>query len=517
MRDASLQAVRRGGAWDLLVLGGGATGLGAAVDAAARGYRVALLDAHDFAKGTSSRSTKLVHGGVRYLEQGRLGLVHEALHERARLLANAPHVAHAREFLVPAYGRWDRPFYGLGLAVYDLLAGRRGFGRSRSIGRDEALERAPTLRRQGLRGGVLYEDGQFDDARLAIALLRTFQDLGGVALNYLEVTGLLYAHRRVAGVKAIDRETGEALHLAARGVLNATGVFADGIRKLDDPAAKPLIRPSRGAHLVFDRAALPGETAILIPKTDDGRVAFAIPWLGRTLFGTTDLPVEGIALEPHPSPDEVDYLLNHAARYLDPPPGRANVRSAFAGLRPLLGGGGDDATASLSREHLVVVSDRGLVTVTGGKWTTYRVMAADAVDCVAAVAGLEPRSCPTVKLRLHGWTESTRPADPLAAYGADAPGLRRLIADRPELGHPVHPRLDVCNAEVVWAVREESARTVEDVLARRTRALFLDAAAASEAAPAVAAEIGAELGWDANRVRTQTNLFRELAGRYQVE
>jgi glycerol-3-phosphate dehydrogenase len=516
VRADSLERLRQGAVWDLVIIGGGATGLGAAVDAAARGYRVALVEAHDYAKGTSSRSTKLIHGGVRYLEQGRIGLVHEALHEREVLLANAPHLVHLREFLVPAYHRWDRPFYGAGLALYDLLAGRRAMGRSRIVDRDEAFSLAPTLRRDGLRGGVVYRDGQFDDSRLAIALLRTFEGHGGVALNYAPVTALLRQGRRVAGVEIRDRETDEALLIRARGVLNATGVFADVIRRLDDPTAKPLVRPSRGAHLVFDRRFLPGAAGVLVPRTDDGRVAFAIPWNGRTLFGTTDVAAGSAPIEPHVSPVEVDYLLDHAARYLDPAPGRTDIRSAFAGLRPLLGAEEGEVTSRLSREHLVIVSDTGLVTITGGKWTTYRRMAADAVDRAAETAGLEPRACATESLRLHGWAEPDDSAGPLAAYGSDAAAIRAWIAERPDLGEPLHPRLPYNQAEVVWAARHESARTVEDVLARRTRALFLDAPAAREAAPTVARRLAAELGRDEAWERRQVVLFDDLAQAYSL-
>jgi glycerol-3-phosphate dehydrogenase len=512
-RQAMLDRLRAAEVWDLAVIGGGATGLGTAVDAAARGYRTVLLEAHDFAKGTSSRSTKLIHGGVRYLEQGNLALVREALHERALLRHNAPHLVRERAFVVPAYHWWAVPFYGLGLKLYDMLAGQRGLGRSRWIARREAIARVPTLESKHLRGAILYYDGQFDDARLAIALLRTLLFLDGVALNYAPVNGFLRAAGRVAGVTATDAETGEPLTLRARAVVNATGVFADAVRRLDDPSAAPMLRPSQGAHLVLDRSFLPGDSAVLGPHTADGRVMFAIPWHGRTLIGTTETPIRALALEPRPLPEEIAFLLHHAARYLTRDPAPRDVLSAFAGLRPLVGPIQTRATSEISREHIVTVSSSGLVTVTGGKWTTYRRMGADAVARAAAVAGLPARACATEHLVLHGG--SSGPVDgPLGVYGSDIPALERLLAERPEWSEPLHPALPYRAGEVVWAARFEMARTVEDVLARRTRALVLDARASQAAAPRVAALLAAELGRDAHWQAEQVRQYQELASGY---
>jgi len=512
-RRSLLDRIRERVTWDLVVIGGGATGLGTAVDAASRGFSTLLLEATDFAQGTSSRSTKLVHGGVRYLAQGKLGLVREALHERGVLLRNAPHLAHRLDFLVPAYSLGGLAYYGVGLKAYDLLAGSAGLGGSRPVGRSEALRLAPSLAPDRLQGGIVYADGQFDDARFAIALVRTLLDLGGIALNALPVVGILQEGGRVSGVEALDSETGERFRIAARAVVNASGVEADAVRSLDDPRATPSLAPSRGAHVVLDRSFLPGGAAVMIPRTDDGRVLFAIPWRNHILLGTTDTPVDRVTREPRPSPAEIGYLLDHAGRYFASKPGLGDIRSTFAGLRPLIGKGGSGRTASLSREHAVFVSGSGLVTITGGKWTTYRRMGADAVDHARKVGGLPDRPSATESLRLRGWIDEPI-AGPLAGYGSDAPALGRLIDEHPGWEEPIHPRLADLKGEVIWAARFELARSVEDVLARRTRALFLDARASIEAAPVVASLLAEELGFNRAWEALQVAAFGELAAGY---
>lgn len=504
------------GYWDLVVVGGGATGLGTAVDAAARGYSTLLLEASDFGKGTSSRSTKLVHGGVRYLQQGDLALVLDALRERGHLIRNAPHLVHDQPFVVPCYKRWERYYYGVGLKLYDWLAGKLGFGRSRLLSAAETLEQLPTINPGGLRGGVLYHDGQFDDSRLAVNLAQTVADLGGVPLNYMRVTRLLKREGSVCGVVAEDAETGDAHEILARVVVNATGVFTDGIRQLDEPGVPPVIRPSQGIHLVLDRSFLPGDAALMLPHTDDGRVLFAVPWHGRVVVGTTETPVDRIDLEPRPLAEEVRFLLAHAGRYLTRQPTAGDVLSTFAGLRPLVSEGGRKRTSSISRDHWLNVSDSGLVTITGGKWTTYRKMGEDAVDAAATTAGLERRPSVTMHRRLHGWL-SGPPTDPaLAVYGADAPALRQLAAEMPRGTDRLHADLPYCRAEVVWAARHELARTVDDVLARRTRALLLNARAAIEVAPEVAALLSAELGHDEDWEADQVATFEAIARGYLV-
>jgi glycerol-3-phosphate dehydrogenase len=500
--------------WDLIVVGGGATGLGTAVEAASRGYRVLLLEQSDFSKATSSRSTKLIHGGVRYLKQGNLSLVLEALHERGHLLKNAPHLVRNLSFVVPLYDWWEGPFYGIGLKFYDMMAGRLGLGPSRLLSREETLERLPTMDPKGLKGGVIYHDGQFDDSRLAITLAKTLEDLGGIPLNYMQVTDLVKTGGLTSGVKVRDLEEDRLYTLNARGVINATGVFADTLRQLDDGDAEPLMAPSQGAHLVLDRSFLPSDHAIMIPQTSDGRVLFAVPWHNRIVLGTTDTPVNTISLEPRPLQYEIDFILSHAARYLVKPPTRADVLSAFAGLRPLVRSDNSGDTASISREHEVLISGSGLVTITGGKWTIYRKMAEDTIDQAAAVAGLEDRPSATTTLRLHGWCDKDTDQLPWVVYGADANCVMKLRDESPELGELLHPRLPYYACEVVWAVRMEWARTVEDVLSRRTRALLLDARASMEIAPRVAELMAREMGKDPGWQKAQVDEYRKVAKGY---
>jgi len=512
-REALLDAARERGTFDVIVIGGGATGLGVAVEAASRGYATLLLEQADFAQGTSSRSTKLIHGGVRYLRQGDISLVLEALHERGLLIRNAPHLVHHLSFVVPLYDWWEGPFYGIGLKVYDMMAGRLGLGPSERLSREETLERLPTIEPEGLRGGIIYYDGQFDDARLAVTLARTADDLGALALNHVRVTGLVKEGGVVRGVRAVDALEGGELEARAAVVVNATGVWTDAVRHMDDPDAGPLVAASQGVHLVLDRSFQPGESAIMVPETDDGRVLFAVPWHDRVVVGTTDTPVDEATLEPRPLETEVEFLLSHAVRYLTKDPAPADVLSCFAGLRPLVGKSGGD-TAELSRDHTVLVAPSGLVTITGGKWTTYRRMAEDAVNQAARAGGLDPRESRTADLRLHGYTDQLDPSDPRSVYGSEIPSLRALIAERPELGEPLHSSLPYRAAEVVWATRVEMARRVEDVLARRTRSLLLDARASAAAAPRVAELMAEELGRGAAWVASETRAFRELAAGY---
>ena len=504
-------------AWDMIVVGGGATGVGVAIDAAARGYDVLLLEQSDFGKGTSSRSTKLAHGGVRYLEQGNIGLVMEALKERGLLLQNAPHIVHDLAFVVPNYDWWEAPFYGLGLKLYQLLAGKYGFGVSRILSKEETLEHLPTLKTEGLRGGAVYYDGQFDDARLLIHMVATAFEQGATLLNYVEVTGLTKdAQGFVNGINAHDAESGNEFRAAAKVVINATGAFSDRLRLQAEPSAAPMIAPSQGIHLVFDSSFLQGESAVMVPHTSDGRVLFAIPWHGHTLVGTTDTPIATATLEPVAMDQEIEFILATAGQYLAKAPTRDDVLSVFAGIRPLVRATGAVSTAALSRDHVIHIDRSGLVTICGGKWTTYRHMAEDCVDQAATFAQLPDQPCVTHHLRIHGFHEAAKELGSLAVYGSDAYEIRKLIETDAALGEPLHPALPYIKAEVVWAARHEMARTVEDVLARRTRALFLNARAALAMAPAVADLMASELGWDEVTRTKQLAAFRGVASNYAL-
>jgi glycerol-3-phosphate dehydrogenase len=512
-RQQIIGELRQQTSWDVIVVGGGATGLGAAVDAASRGYRTLLLEAHDFAKGTSSRATKLLHGGVRYLAQGDIALVRHALRERGLLRQNAPHLARTTGFLIPTYSWFSEVFYGVGMKVYDLLAGRLNLFPSHTLSRRAALEAMPTLEGQGLVGAVVYSDGQFDDARLAITLNRTLQSLGGTALNYAPVVGLLKSNGKVAGVRVKDSETAEEIEISGKVVINATGVFVDSLRQMDEVGTAPMLSPSQGVHLVVDREFMPTAHALMIPRTDDGRVLFGLPWHGKVILGTTDTPVEKVALEPRALPQEVEFILRTAQRYLTKKPSPSDVRSVYAGLRPLVKaeGKGTASTAALSRDHTIRISPSGLVTITGGKWTTYRKMGEDVVGKAIPVGGLTDSPSKTVHLRLWGASEEKHD-DTLQVYGLDVPVLKAL----PGADVLLHPRLPYSEAQVRFAARYEMARTVEDVLSRRTRALLLDAAASAEVAGRVAQILAEELAYSPAWQSEQVEEYQKLAMGYRL-
>lgn len=488
-RSVSLQQLTSSAPWDCIIIGGGATGLGIAVDAASRGLKTLLLEQTDFAKGTSSRSTKLVHGGVRYLQQGNIRLVMEALQERGLLIQNAPHLVHHQAFIVPNYQWWEKPFYGIGLKIYDRMAGKLGLGPSVMLSAGETLQRLPNLDPADLRGGVLYYDGQFDDARLAISLMQTAAEQGATLLNYVSVKGLLKKQDRVCGVWAVDRFTGEEYEIESQVVINATGVFADSIMRLDDARHEKLLQPSQGIHLVVDRNFLPGDTAIMIPRTDDGRVLFAVPWHDKVVLGTTDTPVTEIREEPLPLAEEIDFVLRHVSRYLTRDPERKDVRSVFAGLRPLVKGK-SRKTAALARDHYLHISTSGLLTITGGKWTTYRKMAEDTVNLAVSRFALNAAPCRTRTLAL---------------YGKDRPLFPATVHQLPETELAQWVRV---------AMREEACETVEDFLARRSRQLLLDAQKAIELAPLVARLMAAEGGRNEDWMQHQITIFKEIAAAY---
>jgi len=517
-RDEMLSmATKRVDPWDMIIIGGGATGAGVAVDAATRGYATLLLEQHDFGKGTSSRSTKLAHGGVRYLEQGNVSLVMEALKERGLLRQNAPHLVSELAFVVPSYAWWEGPFYGIGLKVYQVLSGKYGFGPSQLISREETLKRLPNVNPDGLTGGVVYYDGQFDDTRLLINLMATAAEQGATLLNYAKVTEL---HKNDAGIVDsltwLDVETGETFVAHARVVVNATGAFTDSVRHMAEPGAPPIIAPSQGAHIILDRSFLPGDTAIMVPHTSDGRVMFAIPWHGHTLVGTTDTPLKVASLEPIALDQEIEFMLETASLYLAKRPTKADILSVFAGIRPLVKEGDGQNTAALSRDHSIRIDKSGLLSVAGGKWTTYRNMAQDCVDQAGTLGDLPDKDCVTRTLNIHGFHTNADRFGSFSFYGSDAPAIRKLAEEKPELARPLDAQLPYIEAEVVWAVREEMARTVEDVLARRTRALFLNAQAGVRMAPRVAALMAEELGKDEPWKAAQIREFTQLAAGFRV-
>jgi glycerol-3-phosphate dehydrogenase len=502
--------------WDVLVIGGGATGLGAGVDAASRGYKTLVVEQHDFAKGTSSRSTKLVHGGVRYLAQGDISLVLEALQERGRMMQNIPHLVKNQEFLIPNYDWWDGPFYTVGLKVYDMMAGKLGLGPSIYIDKETTMARIPNLQEEYLRGGVIYHDGQFDDARLAINLAQTIIDNRGYAINYMKVTSFLKSdHGLIEGAEIVDQETAKKYTIRAKTIVNATGIFVDQVNLLDNPASKPLVVPSQGVHLVLDKSFLQSDAAIMIPKTSDGRVLFAVPWHGKVVVGTTDTPMAEPTLEPRALDEEIEFILNNACQYLAKSPTRADVKSVFAGLRPLAAPQDDDEeTKEISRSHQIIVSESGMITIIGGKWTTYRQMGEDIINKALLSGGLEERECQTKNMPVHGYVKNVDRTDHLYVYGADIPKLKTLLNNNPELAEPLDERLPYKKFEVIWAVREEMARTVEDILARRIRALFLDAEASIAMAPTVAWLIAEELGYDEKWEQEQIEQYTKLASEY---
>jgi glycerol-3-phosphate dehydrogenase len=501
--------------WDIIVIGGGATGLGIALDGASRGYKTLLLEQSDFAKATSSRSTKLVHGGVRYMAQGDLLLVMEALRERGILLKNAPHLTFNQEFVIPVYTYWDVFLYTVGLKFYDLLAGRLSLGKSYFINRKKAASRLPLLVKKGLKGGVVYHDGQFDDSRMALALAKTCSDTGGLVLNYFKVSGLTKNSRnKIDGVLATELISGEEFKLKTKLVINATGVFADEVARLDNPESKTTIKPSQGIHIVLDNSFLLSNSAIMIPKTSDGRVLFAIPWYNKVVVGTTDTPLDVVTLEPVALEKEIDFILNTAELYFVKPPRREDLLCIFAGLRPLAANPDNPvSTKEVSRRHKITVSPSGLLTIIGGKWTTYRLMAEEAIDKAIKTGFLEKRKCKTSHLRLTNSDERFN-SSRLHIYGEGSKEIEALIKEKPESGIPINTALPYTPAEILWICRNEMPVTIEDILARRTRALFLDARASLDMTPVVAELMGEEFGYGDDWKKEQINSYSKLVQNY---
>lgn len=504
--------------WDFIVIGGGASGLGSALDAVSRGFKTLLLESHDFAKATSSRSTKLVHGGVRYLAQGDIGLVKEALKERGLLAKNAAHVVKNQSFIIPNYTWWGGIYYKIGLSVYDFLAGKLSLGKTKYINKSKTIEKLPTIEQNGLASGVIYQDGQFDDARLAINLAQTITEKGGSVINYIKVINLIKNNsNKITGVIAEDQFTKQQFEIKAKVVINATGVFTNDILNMNNPKHGKFVVPSQGIHLVLDKSFLKSEDAIMIPKTSDGRVLFVVPWHDRALVGTTDTLLETESFEPRALEEEISFVLNTARQYLSKKPTREDVKSVFAGLRPLAAPkDGSKSTKEVSRSHKVVTSETGLISIIGGKWTTYRKMAEDTIDEAMRAHRLGNTSSKTQNMSIHGNVnaETVDRSNHLYVYGSDIPKIKAFYYNNPEYSEKIHPDHPFTVAEAIWAVRNEMAETIEDILARRVRLLFLDARAAIDSAYKIASIIAKEKGYSEEWARTQEKEFIELANGY---
>ena len=514
-RSNSLNALAKVNQWDVVIVGGGASGLGAAVDAAKRGYKTLLLEKNDFAKGTSSRSTKLVHGGVRYLQNGDISLVIEALKERGIMKRNAPQLVKDMSFIIPFYDWWNSPFYGLGLKVYDMMAGKMGLGPSTLLSKEETIKMINNLKKDGLKGGVIYHDGQFDDSRMAITLSLTASNLGATLINYTEVIGLVKEKDLISGLEVLDHESGEKFKINAKVVINATGVFSDLIVKMDQPEAQPMIRPSQGVHLVLERDFLDGPHAIMIPHTSDGRVLFAVPWHDHVVLGTTDTPIDHADEEPKALKEEIEFILNNASQYMTKKPKLKDVKSVFAGLRPLAAQqGNSNQTKEVSRHHKVNVSTSGLISVLGGKWTTYRKMGEDAINTSALVGGLKEQKCKTKKLLLHGYDEQADISDPLHVYGSDRKKI--ILMGQLEDNESLSEKFYISKNLILWSIEHEMAIHLEDVLARRIRCLFLDAKETFKIAPKVAEIMAEALQKDEDWIVNELKEFNTITQNYII-
>lgn len=517
-RIEAIQTIKNDSAWDIAIIGGGATGLGIAVDAAARGYKTLLIEKYDFAKGTSSKSTKLVHGGVRYLANGDVKLVYSALKERGLIFQNAPHVSFVQSFVIPSYSVFSKLKFLIGLKLYDWMAGGLRIGKSSLLSKKEVIEKLPKIKTKGLRGGIQYFDGQFDDARLAINLAQTATEYGAVTLNYAEATAIRKdANGKVNGLSFVDTENGTTYDIQTKVVINATGIFVDDILKLDTPTHRNLVRPSQGAHIVIDQKFLGNQDALMIPETSDGRVLFGVPWHGKVLLGTTDTPLNEHQIEPRPLEEEIEFILSTANEYLEEAPTRADIRSVFAGLRPLAAptNGDSNSTKEISRDHKLIKSESGLITITGGKWTTYRKMGEETVNLAIKTGNLPENSCKTDHLPLHGYSKDKHPGH-WQVYGSDRIAIQKLMDNNPSLAEKIHQNHDFTVAEVIWACKNEMVVKVEDFLARRIRLLLLDAQASLEAAPLVAKIMAEQLDKDDEWVNKELVDYELLVKNYTL-
>lgn len=517
-RNEALNKIKNQSEWDIVIIGGGATGLGSALDAASRGYKTLLIEKYDFAKGTSSKSTKLVHGGVRYLANGDVKLVFSALKERGLIFKNAPHVSFVQSFVIPSYSLFNKLKFLIGLKIYDWMAGSLRIGKSTLLGKDEVVSKLPKIKTKGLNGGIQYFDGQFDDSRLALNLGQTAASYDAALLNYAEAVAIQKdSQGKVNGLTFVDRETNESYTVKAKAIINATGIFVDDILKLDTPKHKNIVRPSQGSHIVIDKKFLGNEDALMIPETSDGRVLFGVPWHDKVLLGTTDTPINEHQIEPRPLEEEIEFILNTAKEYLENPPQRKDVLSVFAGLRPLAAptSGNENSTKEISRDHKLIKGESNLITITGGKWTTYRKMAEETIDMAIAVGKLKHEPCKTTNLPIHGYTLEKH-AGHWQVYGSDVEKIQALAKNNPALAERLHPQYDFIAAEVVWACHHEMINKVEDFLARRIRLLLLDAHASLAIAPKVASIMAQELHKDQQWIDNEMESYKKLVARYTL-
>ena len=513
-RIKSLKKISKKKIWDLVIIGGGSSGLGIAVDAASRGYKTLLIEKYDFSKGTSSRSTKLVHGGVRYLQNGDISLVIEALRERGIMRKNAPHLVRDLSFVIPSYDWWNSPFYGIGLKIYDMMSGKLGLGPSTLLSREEIIKLIPNVKKNGLKGGVIYHDGQFDDARMAISLAQTAENHGATLINYFGVEDLIKDNEMIAGVVARDSIENKTYKIMAKGVINATGVFSDSITNLDIKKRKKTIVPSQGVHIVLDKSFLAGNHAIMVPHTTDGRVLFAVPWNNYVIVGTTDTQIEKSNIEPIPLDEEIKFILKNAGSYMKSAPTFKDIKSVFAGLRPLAAPENNEkASKEISRHHKVTVSTSGLVSILGGKWTTYRKMAEDTVNTARSVAGLQERECITHNLTIHGYDYSSNWENPIHFYGTDIEKIENLCS---EGNSSISEKFFISKNQIIWSIRNEMAMTLEDVMARRTRCLFLDARESLKIAPKVLEIMAKEMKKKVDWIKNESANFEKVAKNYIV-
>ncbi|MBK8518160.1 MAG: glycerol-3-phosphate dehydrogenase/oxidase [Saprospiraceae bacterium] len=494
-RDNQLHQIENTTLWDIVVIGGGATGLGSALDAASRGYKVLCVEKTDFSKGTSSRSTKLIHGGVRYLEQGNFSMVKHALQERWVLLNNASEATKKLSFVLPVYSWWQFFYYGLGLMLYDFLSGKFSIGKTRLMNKESVLKKIPDLHTDSLKGGIRYFDGQFDDSQICIALARTAISQGATVVNHMAAESFIYQDNKISGLNLRDTLINKPYTVHCKTTINATGVFVDKVMNKDTPHHESLVSPSQGIHIVIHKKFYMSQHAMLIPKTTDGRVLFAVPWHDQVIIGTTDSKTDLILEEPVATKEEINFVIENFNSYMTHHLTLHDIQSVYAGLRPLVKKKNITSTADLVRDHTIVVSDSGLVTITGGKWTTYRKMARDVVNRAIRTSSLHYERSQTKSLHL----------------------IIKTNEDTTNQSVIIHPDFPYTTSDVHFAIDEEMACTLEDILARRVRLLFLDAKAAMKVAPDVCKILQTRFNHSDEWYKSELETFYLTAKKYLPE